>query len=190
MTIADVLVIGGGPAGAAAAARLAAGGLGVVLCERQPEPSRQVCGEFVSATASAELAALGIEPARFGARPLTRARICTGRSEVTTRLPFIGYGLSRERLDRSLLDVAARCGADIRMGIGVRTIEASRGTWSAALSDGGCIECGRVVLATGKHDLRGRPRPSSGRPPVIGFKMHCRLRPDQAAALDGAVELF
>jgi menaquinone-9 beta-reductase len=190
MTIADVLVIGGGPAGAAAAARLAAGGLCAVLCERRPEPSRQVCGEFVSATAHLELAALGVDPARLGGRPLTRTRICAQMSEVTTRLPFTGHGLSRARLDRSLLEVAARCGADIRMRVGVRTIEASRGAWSATLSDGGRIACGCVVLATGKHDLRGRQRPASDVPPMIGFKMHCRLRPDQAAVLDGAVELF
>jgi menaquinone-9 beta-reductase len=190
MTTTDVLVIGGGPAGAAAGARLAAGGLRVRICERQPEPSQQVCGEFVSATASAELAALGIDPAQLGARPLARARICDRTSEIRTRLPFTGYGLSRAHLDRSLLKVAARCGTDIRMGVGVRTIEARRGAWSAALSDGGRIECGRVVLATGKHDLRGRQRAASGARPMIGFKMHYRLQPDQAAALDETVELF
>ena len=59
---ADVLVIGGGPAGAAAAARLAAAGLRVVLCERHAKPRPQVCGEYVSAAAAAELAQLGLAP--------------------------------------------------------------------------------------------------------------------------------
>ena len=190
MTTADVLVIGGGPAGAAAAARLAAGGLRVTLCERQAEPGRQVCGEFVSAAATAELAAFGVEPGGLGARPITRARVCGQGSEVTSRLPFTGYGLSRARLDRSLLESAARCGADVRIGVGVRTIERGRGAWSVALSEGDRIESGAVVLATGKHDLRGHARASSSAPPMVGFKMHCRLRPDQAAALRDAVELF
>ena len=190
MTTTDVLVIGGGPAGAAAASRLAAGGLRVVLCERQKAPDRQVCGEFVSATAAAELVALGVHLGRLGARPLTRARICAGRSEVTTRLPFTGHGISRASLDRSLLEAAARSGAELRTGVGVRSISRGRGAWSAVLGDGDRIESGAVVLATGKHDLRGQQRVFSDGPPTIGFKMHYRLRPDQAAALGDGVELF
>jgi menaquinone-9 beta-reductase len=190
VSIADVLVIGGGPAGAAAAFRLAAGGLKVVLCERKPGPNQQVCGEFVSATATAELAALGVEPARLGARPLTRARICARNVDVTTRLPFTGYGLSRARLDRCLLQAAARRGADVRLCVGVRTLDRRHGAWSASLSNGGRIESEAVILATGKHDLRGHGRAWSGAPPVVGFKMHWWLRPDQTAALGDAVELF
>jgi flavin-dependent dehydrogenase len=188
-TTADVLVIGGGPAGAAAAARLAAQGLRVVLCERQAEP-RQVCGEFVSAAAAAELVELGVEPARLGACAVTRIRTFANGSDVTARLPFAGYGLSRAGLDRSLMEMAARRGAEVRTGIGVRTIERTHGVWSAALSTGEKVESGAVILATGKHDLRGHPRTPGGATPMIGFKMHCRLRPDQAAALGGTVELF
>ena len=65
-----------------------------------------------------------------------------------------------------------------------------RGVWSAVLGDGGRIESPAVVLATGKHDLRGHRRPWRGTRPMIGFKMHCRLRADQSAALGDAVELF
>jgi flavin-dependent dehydrogenase len=190
MTMADVLVIGGGPAGAAAAARLAAAGLKVVLLERQREPGRQVCGEFVSTTASAELAALGVEPLRLGARSLTRTRVCGQELDVSTGLPFTGYGLSRARLDRSLRETAARSGADLHLGVGVQRLERRHGAWSAALSNGGRIESGAVVLATGKHELRGHARASRKATAMVGFKMHCSLGADQTAALDGAVELF
>jgi flavin-dependent dehydrogenase len=186
----DVLVIGGGPAGAAAACRLAAAGLEVVLLERQREPGPQVCGEFVSATASAELAALGLDLIRLGARPLVRARVRGRGLDVGTRLPFTGYGLSRARLDRSLREAAARSGADVRLGVGVRSLARRHGSWSAALSDGGRIESGAVVLATGKHELRGHARTARGATEVVGFKMHYRLGPDRTAALDGNVELF
>jgi flavin-dependent dehydrogenase len=189
MTIADVLVIGGGPAGAAAAARLAAGGLRVVLCERRREPERQVCGEFVSAAATAELAALGLQPARLGARPIARARVRGHNTELTAPLPFTGYGLSRACLDRSLRTIAAGRGAELRLGVGVRSIERRAGAWTSALSDGGSIRAGTVILATGKHELRGHARAVRGGTPVVGFKMHYRLRPDAAAALDGTVEL-
>jgi flavin-dependent dehydrogenase len=187
---ADVLVIGGGPAGAAAAARLAASGLRVVLCERQAAPRPQVCGEYVSAAAAAELDQLGLAPSGLGGRPLSRARIWAQGSKFAVRLPAAGHGLSRTRLDRDLLAQASRGGADVRTGIGVRTVARDRGVWSAVLGDGGRIESPAVVLATGKHDLRGHRRPWAGTRPMIGFKMHCRLRADQAAALGDAVELF
>ncbi len=186
----DVLVIGGGPAGAAAAARLAAGGLRVVLCERQAEPRHQVCGEYLSAAAAAELEALGLAPAKLGARRLARVTIRLQGSTVAVRLPAAGTGLSRARLDHTLLEHAARSGAEVRAGVAVRTLERTRGLWTAALGDGGRIESPTVVLATGKHDLRGHSRPARGARRVIGFKMHCRLAADQAAALGDAVELF
>lgn len=187
---ADVLVIGGGPGGAAAAARLGKEGLRVVLCERQAEPRPQVCGEYVSAAAAAELEQLGLAPSKLGARPLTRARIWGQGSELVARLPASGHSLSRARLDRHLRAQAGRCGADVRTGTAVRMVKRDQGMWTALLGDGGQIESPAVVLATGKHDLRGHPRPSRGVGPLIGFKMHCRLRTDQAAALGDAVELF
>ena len=75
-------------------------------------------------------------------------------------------------------------------GVTVRLLERDRDSWIAALGDGGRIESPAVVLATGKHDLRGQCRPWRGARPFIGFKMHCWLRADQAAALGDAVELF
>src|SRR5207249_12205300 len=45
----DLIVIGGGPAGSAAAITAARGGARVLLLERGRLPRHQVCGEFVSA---------------------------------------------------------------------------------------------------------------------------------------------
>ncbi|MEO8799183.1 MAG: FAD-dependent oxidoreductase, partial [Polyangiaceae bacterium] len=42
------LVVGGGPAGAALAIKLARAGKDVVLLERDPVPAHKVCGEFLS----------------------------------------------------------------------------------------------------------------------------------------------
>jgi flavin-dependent dehydrogenase len=72
----------------------------------------------------------------------------------------------------------------------VRSIEGREGAWTAALSDGGRIGAGTVILATGKHDLRGHARAPRGGTPVVGFKMYYRLRPDQTAALNRTVELL
>src|ERR1700733_944664 len=57
---ADAIIVGGGPAGAAAAARLAARGFATVLVDRASFPRDKVCGDFVGPMALAELADLGV----------------------------------------------------------------------------------------------------------------------------------
>src|SRR5262249_17983503 len=56
----DAVVVGGGPAGAAAAARLAAQGFVTILVDRATFPRDKVCGDFVGPAALAELADLGV----------------------------------------------------------------------------------------------------------------------------------
>jgi 2-polyprenyl-6-methoxyphenol hydroxylase-like FAD-dependent oxidoreductase len=56
----DVVVVGGGPAGAASAARLAAKGFTTIVVDRATFPRDKVCGDFVGPAALAELADLGV----------------------------------------------------------------------------------------------------------------------------------
>jgi flavin-dependent dehydrogenase len=58
------------------------------------------------------------------------------------------------------------------------------------LGDGRSITSRTVVLATGKHELRGHHRICKPGPGWVGFKMHWRLSPDQQAALGQQIELF
>jgi flavin-dependent dehydrogenase len=71
----DVLVVGGGPAGSAAAARLAAQGFRTVLVDRASFPRDKVCGDFVGPTALAELADLGVAQAAAFRATSTMAEI-------------------------------------------------------------------------------------------------------------------
>ncbi len=188
---AEVLVIGGGPAGAAVAARLAAAGRAVILCERQARPRPQVCGEFISASAVEELEDLGIVPALLGAAEIRRARVVLRELKADAPLPFLAYGLSRTRLDARLLDLAARRGAEVLGGAVVRSLARSGGgAWQAVLGDGRSITSRTVVLASGKHELRGHRRVWQPRSDYVGFKMHWRLSPEQKTALGQDIELF
>lgn len=190
-TSAEALVIGGGPAGAAAAARLAAAGREVILCERLAAARPQVCGEFVSASAAAELEEFGLAPKTLGAAEIGRTRVFAQQRTAEAALPFPAYGLARARLDASLLELAAARGADVRRGAGVRRLAPAGGNaWQATLGDGRRIASRTVLLASGKHEVRGHQRRRRRAPGWIGFKLHWRLQPDQAAALGDGVELF
>lgn len=188
----DVAVAGGGLAGAAAACRLAEGGRRVVLLEREREVRHKVCGEFVSGDAEQCLEALGLElagglPRRLGAVPVERVRLAAGRCQAAADLPFPAWGLSRRRLDGWLLDEARRRGVAVRLGQAVRGI-APEGGGVRLDAAGEAVRAGAALLATGKHDIRGWPRPEPASA-LIGLKLHLRLDPAEARALQGHVEL-
>jgi flavin-dependent dehydrogenase len=188
---AEVLVIGGGPAGAAVAARLAAAGRAVVLCERQAQPRPQVCGEFISASAVEELQVLGVVPTLLGAAEIRQARLFVQDRMAEAGLPFIAHGLSRTRLDERLLDLTARGGAEVRRGVGVRSLaRTDGGSWLAMLSDGRRILTRTMILASGKYELRGHQRMRNAGQSCVAFKMHWRLPREQKTALGDRIELF
>jgi flavin-dependent dehydrogenase len=179
------LIVGGGPAGSAAAIRLAADGLRPLLIERSTGPHDTVCGAFVGWDALARLTRLGIDAAVLGARPIHRVRLIAGNRVAEARLPHAAAGLSRAVLDQALLDHAAGLGADVVRGTAVRR---ANGT-SIVLGDGSDLIGSALFLATGKHELRGLARDHRGRATSIGLRR--RLEPSRAlfSGLDGVVEL-
>lgn len=189
----EVLVIGGGPAGAAAAAHLAEAGKQVVVIERTPGPHDKVCGEFISHETALYLAALGIDLMALGAEPIEAVRLCAGEAIAATPLPFAAHSLSRRVLDEAVLQCAMARGAVVRRGIRVQELKQdlkqAGGGWQARLDDGERITSEAVFLATGKHDLRGWQRPPGPQPDLVAFKMHWRLAPGEAVALARHVEI-
>ncbi len=63
----DVIVAGGGPAGAATATHLARAGRAVLLLERARFPRDKPCGEFLSPPVRGLLQELGVYPAVLAA---------------------------------------------------------------------------------------------------------------------------
>jgi flavin-dependent dehydrogenase len=187
---AEALVVGGGPAGAAAAILLARAGRAVTLLEREVGPHDKVCGEFISHEATAYLTRLGIDLGALGAAPIQSARLADRRGAVEIALPFPAFSLSRRKLDEALLDLARDAGVDLRRGMRARRLAPEGAGWSADLGDAGSVRAAAAFLAVGKHDLKGWKRPQGRQGDLVGFKMHLRLAPDQASALDGHVELM
>ena len=180
------VIVGGGPAGASAAWHLATAGQPVRLLERDSGPRDRICGEFVSVEAQEVLRQMGIDPVALGAPAIDRLRLVSGDRVAEAPLPFRAYGLTRKTMDAAMLDRAAGAGATIERGVTVREIDGLR-----LATDSGGIVAERLVLASGKHDVRGQKRVSRGTvTDLIGFKSYFRLAPAQAEALAGSIEVM
>lgn len=180
------IIVGGGPAGATAGWHLARAGLPVRLFERDPAPRDRICGEFVSVEAQEQLRQMGIDPAALGAPAIDRLRLVSGDRVAEAALPFRAYGLTRRTMDAEMLARAAAAGALVERGVTVRAIDGLR-----LATDAGDVAAAQLVLASGKHDIRGQKRVSRGTvTDLIGFKSYFRLSAAQAAALTGFIEIL
>lgn len=179
------LIVGGGPAGAAAAIGLACGGMAPVIVERSRQPADVICGGFLSWNSVAMLGRCGVDPVALGGHPVDRARLFSGRRMAELPLPVGSVGLSRRRLDEALLEQAVRAGARLRRGMIVRALD--RGV--VRYADGTCEIPDRLILATGKHDLRALARPVASKDPAMGLRWRFRIETEQARALGSAIEL-
>ena len=186
----EVLILGGGVAGCAAAIALAREGRGVRLIERELTSHHKVCGEFLSGEALEDLHALGIDVASLGALPIDYVRLAAARRAAEAPLPFAAASLTRKALDRALIAAAIAAGARVERGRGVKALRRTiSNVWQATLDDGTTREAATVFLATGKHDLRGHTRPQNSQR-WVAFKTYFRLAPGQAAELARASELM
>src|SRR5512144_2184734 len=122
--VADVVVVGAGPAGAAAAITLARAGRTVVVIDKAVFPRDKCCGDGLTTLALRELEGLGFDPSTVPTWKSVDAawiRSPSGR-EVQLPLPSDGIFAStapRRELDAALVALARDAGAEVRDGHGL-----------------------------------------------------------------------
>ena len=180
------LIAGGGPAGSAAAIGLARAGIRAELIERSEHPHDIVCGGFLGWDALAALERLGLDPAGLGARPISRLRLISAKRSLEVPLPRLAAGLSRRTLDEALLRAASAAGAEVRRGCTIRGADLAA---PGVRLDDEEVAAEILVLATGKHELRGANRPVDISTRPLGLRTSLVPAPALGAALEGVIEL-
>ncbi|MGD0461580.1 MAG: FAD-dependent oxidoreductase [Tepidisphaeraceae bacterium] len=168
--IADVVVIGGGPAGSSAAIRLARAGHKVRLYEKSHFPRAKLCGGFLSPEGLADLEDLNVLSSvrRSGALPLHRMVIASPRGRVIEApLPDPALSVSREVMDDLLLQEARRAGAEV--------FEGQDGFSHAGSAPHTVVAAGRLALAKEKISP-DQLSPWYGSPPTLYFGIQAQFQ--------------
>lgn len=165
MSDTDVLVVGAGPAGSAAAAWCARSGLDTVLLDAEEFPRDKPCGDGLTPRAIAELDALGLGSWLEG-RARNRGLRAAGFGQLLYlpwpggNLPDYGGAAPRVELDHAIRQVALDAGAQPLEGLRAvdATVDGGRVTSVTVTGKDGTreITCRRLIVADGARSQLGR----------------------------------
>ena len=131
--VADVAVVGAGPAGAAAAIGLARAGRQVVVVDRSPFPRDKYCGDGLTTGALRLLEHLGLDPSSISSWRAATSLVIRAPSGLEVAYPFSRRGqyaatAQRRQLDSALVALARQAGAEVLDGCACEgvTVDADR----------------------------------------------------------------
>jgi menaquinone-9 beta-reductase len=164
----DVLVVGGGPAGLAAAITARLRGFDVVVADAARPPIDKACGEGLMPDSIAALGRLSIAIGPEHGFPIRGIRFLGDDASTEASFPSgTGFGMRRTRLHQLLTDRAAELGVTMQ--------------WGATVSDiASGASCRWIVGADGQHSRvrRAAGLDSARRESMrFGFRRHYQIAP-------------
>jgi flavin-dependent dehydrogenase len=171
----DLMVVGGGPAGCAAAISAARHGARVLVLERGRFPRHKVCGEFVSAESLRLLKSLltaGQAALLAEAAQISQARFFLDGHVLQTSIAPSASSIARFDLDFSLWRSAEQSGVDTLQQTPVQEIQ-GEGPFRA-VTPAGEFEARALVNASGRWSNLSQAGASNGKPRKkwLGLKAH------------------
>ena len=161
-TAADVVVVGAGPAGSAAAAWAARAGRDVLVIDASSFPRDKPCGDGLTPRAVAELQRLGLGPWLDNHIKHRGLRLTGFGGEVQIDWPgpsFPAYGsaVPRTELDERVRQAAVDAGCRMRLHSKVFDAERDSGGRVTSLTTAsGSVACRDVIVADGARSPLGR----------------------------------
>ena len=162
-TSADVVVVGAGPAGSAAAAWAARAGHEVLVLDAATFPRDKACGDGLTPRAIAEMRRLGLDSWLCGRVTHHGLRMSGFGADVEVRwpgrsFPPISSAVPRLELDERIRLVAVDDGA--KMKLGVKAVDVQRGSdgrvSAVVLDNGEVVGCRDLIVADGVRSGLGR----------------------------------
>jgi len=190
MTDFDVIVVGGGPAGATASAFCAQHGLRVALFEHARFPRRKVCGDVINPNCWPIFERLGVaETIRALPHHVIDGALfaTTDTRAVTIPLPRLTVAIRRDLLDATLLENARACGVQVFEHTTVHGLSADR---RVVTGTGWSLSATAIIGADGRHSITAQKaglirRARADNDGHIALQSHVRA----PRALDGRVQL-
>jgi flavin-dependent dehydrogenase len=172
----DVVVVGAGPAGSAAAITAARRGARVLLLEKGWFPRHKVCGEFVSPEVvpllTELLSAASEQTILESAGRISEARLFIGENTLAVSIYPVGLAISRYELDHGLWRAAQSAGVESRDHVTVQAIRRKDDRFEVSTSSGG-VRAKSVIDAAGRWAGQLRDQPNGNtRESWIGLKAH------------------
>lgn len=169
----DVVVVGAGPGGSAAAYALAARGVDVVLLDRAVFPREKVCGDGLTPRAVAALNAMDVlERLRPAAQPISDVEVVApdGGGVRTAVPPPAMLVVPRVHLDDAIRARAVEAGASFEGGVDVRDIAREGGRVAVQATRAGrpvTYRARLAIVATGASITLPRRLGALPRPPAM-----------------------
>lgn len=164
----DLLIIGAGPAGCAAAIRGRMLNLSVALVEREPQPRTRACGGWIGAAGVALASECGVTPKSDAVTPFAGVRLRSWdlkRHVDITADDLQGWLVDRARFDALLAQTAQHRGANLLLGAEPASVTLGETHVTTRLTNGREV-LGRILLiADGVESRTARLAnlPSAGR---------------------------